>query len=393
MRWLLVGLTTAAILTLAIVALRAQPSETPTADRALTELYTIRAARLELKVGAYSRFGWNHPGPLFFYLAAPLYAASGRRFAAIELTALMINLVSVIGLGLLVRTQASSAFALGVLAALSLYLLRFGQLLTNPWNPYIAILPLGLLIIASAAFAGGRLTILPVIGLLFSFVVQSHAAFAVPASGCVAACAVLFALANKGALRERRQTSIRIAVVSAAVIAIVWLPPFIDQVGSTGQRNIGQLTKFFFATGAPRHRLGESAAAFAHEFTATLQPGYAATEQWIHTIERETKSSRAWQRTAWVELVLVLAAAAAAFLKGRMFEAACCAACCAASVAAVAGIMQIRGPIEHYLVFWSSLLGTLVFGALAGLILAWLMPGSTNRWQLRLRFTATALVT
>src|SRR5260370_68615 len=77
---------------LVLLVLRARASEPPpAADKAVIELYTIRATRLELNVGAYSRFGWNHPGPFFFYLAAPLYAPSGRRFAPIEPPALAIT--------------------------------------------------------------------------------------------------------------------------------------------------------------------------------------------------------------------------------------------------------------------------------------------------------------
>ena len=42
----------------------------PQKDTALAELYTRHAARGDLLLGPYSRFGWHHPGPLLYYLYA-----------------------------------------------------------------------------------------------------------------------------------------------------------------------------------------------------------------------------------------------------------------------------------------------------------------------------------
>src|ERR1700676_5130942 len=181
------------------LVLRAQVSEPPpTADQAVIELYTIRATRLELNVGAYSRFGWNHPGPFFFYLAAPLYAASGRRFAAIETTALAINVLSLAMVGALLLKQPDASFAIGMMAGLGLYVVRFAQLLTSAWNPYVAILPLALLIVASAACAAGRPAVLPVIAVAACYVAQAHVAFLVPAAACVGGAVILFVTAGAG---------------------------------------------------------------------------------------------------------------------------------------------------------------------------------------------------
>src|SRR3954462_2167548 len=56
-------------------------------DAAALEFGTWHAARGHQLLGAYSRFGWNHPGPAFFYLAAPLYEALGERGPALNLFA------------------------------------------------------------------------------------------------------------------------------------------------------------------------------------------------------------------------------------------------------------------------------------------------------------------
>src|SRR5258706_2457511 len=63
-----------AFATLALLAYARQAAPyVPVGDLALIESYTIDASGGKLLVGAYSRFGWNHPGPAYFYLLAPFY--------------------------------------------------------------------------------------------------------------------------------------------------------------------------------------------------------------------------------------------------------------------------------------------------------------------------------
>ena len=100
---------------------------------------------------------------------------------------------------------------------------------------------------------------------------------------------------------------------------------------------------------------------------------------WIHSVDRSTKSSQGWQRVAGMELVLLLAAAWMAHLRGRAFEAACALLCVATSVAALGGIMQIRGPIDHYLVLWTSVIGAVAVGLLAGTAFSGLVRAMTDR--------------
>src|SRR4029077_515956 len=80
---------------LASIARRGAPTW-PVADGALIEIYTIHAARGEQLLGAYSQYGWYHPGPLLFYLLAPFYIISGRTLYGLDLGALVINLTSLL---------------------------------------------------------------------------------------------------------------------------------------------------------------------------------------------------------------------------------------------------------------------------------------------------------
>ena len=52
----------------------------------------LGSSGLALLVGPYSRFQWHHPGPLYFYLLAPFYEASGERPSGLSAGALALNL-------------------------------------------------------------------------------------------------------------------------------------------------------------------------------------------------------------------------------------------------------------------------------------------------------------
>ena len=64
-------------------------------DGAILEISTIEALEGRQLLGPYSRFGWNHPGPLYFYLQGPWYFASGLHTAGMQAGALAINLVAI----------------------------------------------------------------------------------------------------------------------------------------------------------------------------------------------------------------------------------------------------------------------------------------------------------
>src|SRR5262249_23998336 len=85
-------------------------------DGAVLELGTFRAVHHVQLLGPYSRFGWNHPGPLYFYLAAPFYELFHEHGAALNVFALAVDYVSVLGLTLLAMRLRGVAFALVVAA-------------------------------------------------------------------------------------------------------------------------------------------------------------------------------------------------------------------------------------------------------------------------------------
>jgi hypothetical protein len=89
------------------------------------------AARGVWPLGPYSRFGWHHPGPLYFYLLAPLYAAGGFRFVGINVSAAIINLTSLTIALTVIRCCASRSLVNWVPIVLGSYILSLTPEMTR----------------------------------------------------------------------------------------------------------------------------------------------------------------------------------------------------------------------------------------------------------------------
>jgi hypothetical protein len=192
-------------------------------------------------VGIYSRWGWNHPGPMVFYaLAAPLRLTGGDGHGLL-LGALLVN-TAAIGASLVVAARAGRSVL--ALAALVLALLVVGLDpggLLDPWNPFILIVPLFAAAISAWRAALGDRVAAVVLVVAGSFAVQAHI-------GVVAAVGSLFLVAALGlgwrAWRgPDRRSDRRTALVAVVVLAVCWLPPLVQQVtGSPG--NLGEIVSF-----------------------------------------------------------------------------------------------------------------------------------------------------
>src|ERR1700704_6557105 len=141
---------------------RGVPDLLLTGDGAALELGTLRAARGVQLLGPYSRFGWSHPGPAYFYLALPFYESFGQRGPALNVFALVVDGAAAVAIVLTARRLRGGLFALAVAALLAVYsLVGLPFLLANEWNPILPILPLALLTFLAAHLAGGHTRVLP----------------------------------------------------------------------------------------------------------------------------------------------------------------------------------------------------------------------------------------
>jgi hypothetical protein len=141
----------------------------------------------------------------------------------------LVNVASVMGAVALARRRGGQILMVATAIAIAVMCHSLGtERLHDIWNPYVALMPLLLLIFLCWSIACGEHRLLPLAVLIASFVAQAQVAFAFPAAGLV-----IVALA--GALVSCRHSRgnrlpLRRSLAAAFLIAVVfWSAPLYDQ--------------------------------------------------------------------------------------------------------------------------------------------------------------------
>ena len=92
-------------------------------------------------VGAHSRLGVFHPGPLREWIFALPYWAGGGRSAALPATALVLNAGWVVWTLVLLWRLRPRRWAVAGATGLALVVVALGADVGSPWNPHLAVLP------------------------------------------------------------------------------------------------------------------------------------------------------------------------------------------------------------------------------------------------------------
>jgi hypothetical protein len=343
-------------LLLLVAALTGRALETEaaaTGDYAVLELYTRLAAQGRQLLGPYSRFGFHHPGPAYFYASVPLYVLSGERFAGILMTAATINVLSVALLLRRVGRHGGTAALLAAALMVALFLSWRGPgWIFSAWNPSVAVLPFGLALVSLAAFAAGDSRALTAAVLAGSFAAQSHLG-CLPAVAFVAAAAffLLVPPVRESAglpplSRMERGPLIRAALVAA----VLWAPPVIEQLSPQG----GNLAHIVGFSALPDER---------HTAAEALAASGSATIGWLF----------GWRGTAasWLlapTAVLLCFAHFAARRTRLAFAAALSLLTLAGLAAAVLSAARVTGPLLPYLLRWMAMLAVGAVAAAAAAV-------------------------
>ncbi|HEY3723575.1 MAG TPA: hypothetical protein VGN59_09490 [Acidimicrobiia bacterium] len=221
----------------------------PNSDWALFELHTRDVFHHLLFVGPYSRYGWNHPGPLLFYTLALPYKLSGSRSISLHITALIVNGLTIVAIAWVAFRRGRLPMVIAVLLPLGLLTHALGaDVLRNPWNPYLPVLPLLLLLLLCWSVAVGDLWMLPFAAAVASFVIQLHVGLLlVSAVFLLVALAAIVVRGFRATGDDRRswwRRVLKAVAVSAGVLFVLWLPvlygTFVRRDG-----NIGNIIQFF----------------------------------------------------------------------------------------------------------------------------------------------------
>jgi hypothetical protein len=347
----LLALAVAAGIATLILSSRREERFREVSDGAILEISTMEALHGRQLVGPYSRFGWSHPGPLYFFVESPWYVASGRHTAGMIAGALALNIAAlaiVAGLCLRWLRPIPAAF---IALAITVYLLRVPDLMVSVWNPHVVMLPMIAVVLLLAAFADtGRTVFLFGAIACGSFIVQTHVA-TVP---IVAATGICAAAMQRRIVRATAWRSIGLAIV-------LWAPPLWEEI----TRTPGNLTRLFlfFTREAPA---GQSAGVALNAWAAELARPFASQTPLAMGADLRPEFSALRLMGVAIELSMLAVLGLSAWKRGYRSTACASGAALIASLVALLAASRISGQLVDHEVFWMSIVGALDAGALAG---------------------------
>jgi hypothetical protein len=215
-----------------LVALR-QPTWFPVLDLAMTEFRVrdVFSSRIPL-IGLPGRIGrtlaeqGSHPGPLSFYLVAPVYKLLGSTAWAMQAATVVVHAGAVVTALLVARRRGGLRMAAAVALLLAVLMRSYGTIvLTQPWNPYLPVLWWVVLLLAVWSVLDDDLPMLPVAVVAASIAAQTHVPYLALSLG-------FGALAVAAAVRTTRRDRSGWRWIAAAVAlgVVLWAPPLIDQL-------------------------------------------------------------------------------------------------------------------------------------------------------------------
>lgn len=365
-------------------------------DFAAIEINTISAMHGRQLLGVYSRFAWNHPGPMFFYLMAPMYVLGGMNCTSLILACIIIVLIFAMAVMAVVHSgcRGSSrimAYSTAVLLAVYLWKLPVCSI----WNPDVLYLPFVLYMFLCALLIIGRVWTLPAIMFVGSFLIQTHLGTA----PCVVAIGLMSStlcfsqrLSNTLGFRVIPQGSARISVAtSLAILVICWFLPLLEEF-THDPGNISKIFQFFIRP-QEHHDLWIAFVTFSKEVSwmRLLLPGSVWSEGYPGKIEAVSMAVGVSQ------LFLLALAYRMNLMKHQYFNAALSLVIGVGALVAVLSIATIRGPIHGFLVRWMSGFGLVSYTVILSMAIDSLGFTKCFQWSLdrsRLTlWTGLALIT
>ncbi len=329
-------------------------------DHAMLDISTRNAATGRSLLGPYSRFGFNHPGPLYLFLRMPVMFASGFLSSSHYVTVAALIAASVAAAFLIILRMSGGTTATAFCLATLVYLAVTPPIeWLQDWNPFVIAFPFLLYSVSIASVGAGRCRWLPVAVFSSSLVAQTHIGGAPVVAAMAVAASVPWLLAGRRA-SSAYCCKKRPLAASAVILAAIWLPVLIQEL-LPGEGNIARIFRF----------LGENPASVGVKVAMREWSGaLMASETWLFF----PKMLRAWGILMHVvfvmALVRLLALAVCALLLRKAgrggFMSSLAVVLIVAQAVMFLGVLQVRGGLHSYLFSWFSITSLLTWLVFAG---------------------------
>ncbi|MGQ0831525.1 MAG: hypothetical protein ACT4OV_07595 [Microthrixaceae bacterium] len=353
----------------------------PVFDLAMTEL-RVRdvGGRHTPLIGLQGRIGptGSHPGPLSFYLLAPVYRVLGSSSFALQAATGAFHAAGAVTALWVARRRRDGRVLLGTGLVLLLLVQGYGLgPLTEPWNPHLPVLWFVAFLLSAWAVLEGDLPMLLVAVLAGSIGAQTHVPYlpvTVGIGGAVLVARGIVAWRRRG---EAGPSLVRWAGLALLLGALLWTPPLIDEVvhdpGNLSQiaDHLGNPAESPIGMRAAVRLMAERLDGWQLVVGETRHPG-----TYIRTLSGPgpTQARGAWTFGVWAACAVVAVA-----LRHRGLIALHGLVAVSSIIGAVS-ISRIYGVPWHYLMLWGFGIGALMLLAIVGTLLALAM-----RWRPRLR--------
>lgn len=322
-------------------------------DGALLELNTVDAQNFKQLTGPYSRFGWSHPGPLFFYVMLPFYSCFGHNVSALAVGTSIFHLflgIFLVWVSLVKIMRHSFPFAVSLLLVCGLYF-RYIPL-SSYWNPSVLAIPFLIILIVSPLTVYGSLWALPVIVLLGSFIVQTHLSV-LPCTIAIIAGAIGFAVVGALVLFPARFAKKRVRAwvwVVLLVFGICWSLPVFGEV-TDGGWDLARITNFFVQS-YKKQSFWQAVNAVSQQISwAEITLG--ATSQHLTIVASVIAGAQM--------VCLVVFGIVASGSRRSIYEASISSLVLTVAAASIWSTCRIRGELHGYLISWMASIGCILY--------------------------------
>lgn len=174
-----------------------------------------------------------HPGPLGFYVLAPLYRLLGGSSWALQAADVVLNVVAMVTTLWATHRRWGRTGTLGMGVALAALMAHYGlHVLTYPWNPFLPVLVWVLFLVTVWGVVCGDLALLPVAVVAGSLCAQTHLPYVGLVGGLVLVVLISLVVGHRRARDGAARRRIRWWGAGSAVLgAVLWSPVAIQQVG------------------------------------------------------------------------------------------------------------------------------------------------------------------
>ncbi|MFC1854076.1 hypothetical protein ACFL27_28165 [candidate division CSSED10-310 bacterium] len=342
-------------------------------DYAIIEIGVHQAKQGTRLVGLYSRFGWFHPGPLYFYLLVPCYTFWGCTGYGLIAGARFIMLSAIVVVLVLVYQSHNRILFLFTSFLISFFIYRGLQYWLEPvwviiWTPMVTILPFGAFLFIAFYLALGRIFCLPLLIVFGTFLVQTHLGYTFVTVAVLMAALVL-GVANNRQNRIRSDSYFTLKkggwylLAAVLIFVLLWLPPLFQELKSS-PGNLTEIYTFF-----QEHRAeGQSLTVVLEIMNRQALTSLNFFWEYFSGHKLATPSTS----VVLIEVLLLLLFLTLNYRRQQTFLVCMQSLCLIALCASFYSILSIIDEIHFYLIGWIKMIHYLVWSSILYSLLAWL---------------------